>query len=192
MPEHSSAALAHRGWGGGGQTLFRGAAWNRRLAWVPIAFVVLFLAARTLSAVLGKLGHPGAALDDAYIHFQYARALAEGHPLRFQPGEPISSGATSVLWPIVLAPFWALGAKGNAILWPAWFFSFCALGALSWEAAQLTQKLAGRAAAAGAAALVLAFGGFLWFAAGGMEVVHEAGFRRSIPPANPRESSLQS
>ncbi|HVR03893.1 MAG TPA: hypothetical protein VMT47_17275 [Polyangia bacterium] len=132
---------------------------------------MLFLAARTLSAVLGKLGHPGAALDDAYIHFQYARALAEGHPLRFQPGEPISSGATSVLWPIVLAPFWALGAKGNAILWPAWFFSFCALGALSWEAAQLTQKLAGRAAAAGAAALVLAFGGFLWFAASGMEVV---------------------
>src|SRR3974390_259088 len=88
-------------------------AWKgRALTWGPIAVAVAVLAQRSISAVLTRLGHPGAALDDAYIHFQYARAIAEGHPLRFQAGEPITSGATSMLWPTLLAPFWALGARG--------------------------------------------------------------------------------
>jgi hypothetical protein len=121
--------------------------------------------------VLAKVGHSAAALDDAYIHFQYARAIAEGHPMRFQAGEPISSGATSMLWPAILAPFWALGARGDNIVWPAWALSFVALGALAWEAGKLTERLAGRAAAIGAGAMVVTFGGLVWCAASGMEVV---------------------
>src|SRR5262249_55627119 len=123
-----------------------------------------------------------------YIHFQYARALAEGHPLRFQAGEPISTGATSALWPVLLAPFWALGARDDAILWPAWAISFAAFGALAWEASRLTERLAGRAAAAGAAAMTLAFGGFLWCAASGMEVVP---FAWAIARASRRASEWQ-
>jgi hypothetical protein len=146
--------------------------WRRRaLTFGPVVLAVALLAWRTLGAVLAKVGHAAATLDDAYIHFQYARAIAEGHPLRFQSGEPISSGATSMLWPLVLAPFWALGARGDRIVWPAWALSFAALGALAWEAAQLTRKLAGKTAAAGTAAMVLTFGGLLWCAASGMEVV---------------------
>jgi hypothetical protein len=117
------------------------------------------------------VGHAGAALDDAYIHFQYARAIAEGHPFRFESGEPATSGATSLLWPVMLAPFWAVGARDDAILWPAWGLSFVALGALAWEASRLTEPLAGRIAATGAAAMTIAFGGFVWCAASGMEVV---------------------
>jgi hypothetical protein len=148
------------------------ARWKARaLRYGPIAAVVAFLAWRTIAAVRAKVGHAAAVLDDSYIHFQYARALAEGHPLRFQAGEPISSGATSALWPVLLAPFWALGFRDDAIMWPAWAISFVALGALAWEASRLTERLAGRAAAAGAAAMTLAFGGFLWCAASGMEVV---------------------
>src|SRR5262249_13773441 len=75
------------------------------LAPVPIALAVALVAARAISEVCSKVGHSAAPLDDAYIHFQYARAIAEGHPLRFQAGEPISSGATSLLWPAILAPF---------------------------------------------------------------------------------------
>lgn len=146
--------------------------WKRRaLAWGPIALAVSLVAWRTIAAVLARVGHAAATLDDAYIHFQYARALAEGHPLRFQAGEPITSGATSMLWPAVLAPFWALGARGDAIVWAAWALSFVALGALAWESAALTGKLAGRAAAVGAGAMTIAFGGFVWCAASGMEVV---------------------
>lgn len=121
--------------------------------------------------MLAKLGHPGAALDDAYIHFQYARAIAEGHPFRFQAGEPISTGATSFLWPMVLSPFYLVGFRGESILWPAWALAFLALGALSYETYALTKPLAGRGAAIGAGAMTLAFGGLVWGAASGMEVV---------------------
>jgi hypothetical protein len=149
-----------------------GAPWKRRaLAYGPLTLAVAFLAQHAIAGVLAKLGHAGATLDDAYIHFQYARALAEGHPLRFQAGEPFTSGATSMLWPALLAPFWALGARGDALVWAAWAMSFLALGGLAWEAARLTERLAGRTAGIGAGAMVLAFGGFGWCAASGMEVV---------------------
>jgi hypothetical protein len=141
------------------------------LAWGPLTVAVALVAQHAISGVLAKVGHAGAPLDDAYIHFQYARAIAEGHPMRFQAGEPITSGATSLLWPALLAPFWALGARGEAIMWPAWAMSFVALGALAWEVMKLTERLAGRAAAAGAGAMTVAFGGLVWCAASGMEVV---------------------
>jgi hypothetical protein len=143
----------------------------RLVAYGPIALAVALVAQRTIAAVLAKVGHAGAVLDDAYIHFQYARAIATGHPLRFQAGAPFTSGATSMLWPALLAPFWALGARGDAIMWPAWFLSFAALGGLAWEASRLTERLAGPVAALGAGAMTIAFGGFVWCAASGMEVV---------------------
>lgn len=144
----------------------------RRVApFLPLVVATAVLARASIRAVLAKLGHPGASLDDAYIHFQYARAIAEGHPLRFQAGEPISTGATSFLWPAVLSLPYALGFRGESILWVAWTISFVALGALAFETYALARPLTGRAAALGAGAMTLAFGGFAWCAASGMEVV---------------------
>ena len=144
---------------------------KRLLPFLPLVVVTSLLAHSSIQAVLGKLGHPGAALDDAYIHFQYARALAEGHALRFQTGEPISTGATSFLWPAVLALPYAVGLRGESILWATWVLSFVALGALAYETFAITKPLAGRAAGFGAGAMTLLFGGFAWSAASGMEVV---------------------
>jgi hypothetical protein len=158
----------------GGRSRWRGrkgALLRAAIHWGPLAAAVAFLAQRTLSGVLSKVGHAAAPLDDAYIHFQYARAIAEGHPMRFRAGEPITSGATSLLWPAVLAPFWTLGARGDDIVWVAWVISFVALGALAWEAVQLADRLAGRAGALGSGAMTLTFGGLVWCAASGMEVV---------------------
>src|SRR5208283_2700521 len=116
------------------RTAARRTDWRQRaLLSAPLVVAVAVLAWRSIAALIARVGHPGAALDDAYIHFQYARAIAEGHPLRFQAGEPITSGATSLLWPAILAPFWALGARGDAIVWPAWILSFVSLGALAAE-----------------------------------------------------------
>ena len=158
-----------------GRELSPAAPWHvwkaRALAYGPLVVAVALVAHRTIGAVLAKVGHPAAALDDAYIHFQYARALATGHPLRFQSGAPVTSGATSMLWPAMLAPFWAIGLRDEAIVWAAWALSFAALGALAWEAHALTERLAGRAAAVGAGAMTIVFGGFVWCAASGMEVV---------------------
>jgi hypothetical protein len=145
--------------------------WKKHAPVALLAIATAALARRTIHGVLEKLGHPGAALDDAYIHFQYARAFAEGHPFRFQAGEPISTGATSFAWPIVLSVPWLFGLRGESIMWAAWTISFVALGALAYEAYRLTEPLAGRAAGMGAGAMTLLFGGHVWCAASGMEVV---------------------
>jgi hypothetical protein len=51
-------------------------------------------------------------LDDVYIHFGFARSAALGHPFQWIPGNGYSSGGTSVVYPLVLAPAWALGFRG--------------------------------------------------------------------------------
>src|SRR6185295_17991646 len=94
-----------------------------------------------------------------------------GHFYSFVDGEGYSSGATSLLWPLLLAPLYLVGLRGLSIIWGAWFFGFVALGALAVETYRLALPLAGRAAAVGAGAMVLCFGGYLWCAASGMEVV---------------------
>lgn len=145
--------------------------WREWLPWLPLVIGTVLVARATIAAVIAKVGHPAAALDDAYIHFQYARAIAEGHPFRYQAGEPISTGATSFLWPAVLAPFWLLGLRGESLMWPAWILAFSCHGLLAREVYLLARPLAGRAAAAGAGAMSLFFGGLVWGAASGMEVV---------------------
>ena len=137
----------------------------------PVALVAGLLAWYAIAAVYARVGHAGAALDDSFIHFQYARAIAEGHPFRFEAGEPRTMGATSALWPLLLAPFYLLGCKGLLIVWPAWVASFVALGLLAREAGLLARPLAGPHAALGATGMVLAFAPFTWCAGSGMEVV---------------------
>jgi hypothetical protein len=145
---------------------------TRRFApWlVPTAGATL-LAYKTIHGVIAKVGHAAAPLDDTYIHFQYARAFAEGHPFRYQAGEPVSTGATSFLWPLILGVFHAVGFRGNALMWPAWLLAFAALAALAYDVREVAEPLAGRGAAIGAGAMTLFFGGLVWCAGSGMEVV---------------------
>ena len=70
---------------------------------------------------LRKAGVWPAPLDDVYIHFDFARSIAEGRPFEWMPGNGYSSGATSLLYPFVLAPGYLLGFRG------AWLGVFAAL-----------------------------------------------------------------
>lgn len=152
----------------------REGSWSRRVSspeTLLVALPTFLIATVAIRGIYAKVWHAGATLDDAYIHFQYARAIAELHPFRYQAGEPLTTGGTSVLWPLLLAPFYAVGFRGSAILWPAWAMAFTCLGLLAREVRLLTRPLAGPAASAGAAAMVLAFSGLSWSAASGMEVV---------------------
>jgi hypothetical protein len=144
---------------------------QRVITLAPFWLPALVLGAIAIARIHARCGHAAAALDDAYIHFQYARAFAELHPFRYEAGEPLTSGSTSLLWPLALAPWWLLGLRGAKILWAAWILSFAALGGLAYEAHRITRDLAGRYAAIGAAAMVFAFSGHVWCAASGMEVV---------------------
>lgn len=140
------------------------------LPYVPVILATLWLAKLTIGTVLEKAHEPAVPLDDAYIHFQYARSLAEGRFFAFVPGEGYTSGATSLLWPLALAPFYALGFRDVSIIWIAWIYGFLFLGLLAVETRRLASRLVGDLASIGAGAAVLCFSGYAWFAVSGMEV----------------------
>lgn len=135
---------------------------------VPLGFVAEAALTKVLAATGGT---PAVPLDDAYIHFQFARSFAEGQPLVYSPGTPPVPGATSLLFPMLLAIPYALGLREHAIVWGAWALGWLALGLLADEARVSGKKLAGTWGGIGSAALVLAFGANAWFAASGMEVL---------------------
>jgi hypothetical protein len=65
-------------------------------------------------------GYFPAPLDDVYIHFDFARALGQGHPFEWIPGQGYSSGETSPLYAVLLAVGWALGFRGHLLgVWAA-------------------------------------------------------------------------
>lgn len=89
-----------------------------------------FVAAVALAAAVAALfwvpsapaarGYFPAPLDDVYIHFDFARSLARGHPFEWIPGNGYSSGETSPLYAVVLALGWLLGFRGRLIgVWAA-------------------------------------------------------------------------
>lgn len=140
--------------------------------YLPLAIATVVLAWWSISAIRSRTGgEPSVPLDDAFIHFRYARALAEGHPLVYSPGDPPTSGATSLLWSAILAPFWKLGFRELSLIWIAWALSFVSLGLLALETRRLAARLLPRGSAIAAGAMVLAFGGHVWCAGSGMEVI---------------------
>jgi hypothetical protein len=112
----------------------------------------------------------GLPLDDSYIYLTYAKQFGRAQPFTYFPGGGYSAGSTSVLWPMVLAPFWTLGARGHALVW----VSFLVCGALYLATAlgvyRFVREVAGDVAAVLGGVLVLAIAPFAWCALSGMEV----------------------
>lgn len=54
-------------------------------------------------------------IDDAYIHQQYAVQAARGRPFQYDDQASRSSGATSLLYPFVLAIAWRAGLQGDLL-----------------------------------------------------------------------------
>lgn len=137
----------------------------------PWALVVA-LAWTSIAAVFARTeGVPSVPLDDAYIHFQFARAFANLTPFVYTPGSPPAAGATSLLWPGLLAPAFWLGVSDEGIIWWAWLLGFLSLGLVAIETHAIAERLVSPLVALGAALTVLCFGGFTWLAASGMEAV---------------------
>src|SRR5882724_3000237 len=66
------------------------------------------------------LGSWSAPLDDVFIHFDFAREAARGHPFQWSDGAGYSSGGTSLLYPFVLALGYLLGfRKLELMAWAA-------------------------------------------------------------------------
>ncbi len=79
---------------------------------VITGIVVAVYLALSLSVSADPLLMP---LDDTYIHFQYARQMAEGRPFVYNEGDPATSGGTSLIYPPLLAFGYLLGFTGWAL-----------------------------------------------------------------------------
>src|SRR5688572_1516481 len=109
-------------------------------------------------------------LDDSFIYLQYARALAEGHPFVYTPGNAPTTGATSLAYPLLLAPPHLLRLPASWCI--AWTL---ALGLAGYVLSALLMVKVGRrlgGPATGALALVLFLTSpfLLWGYMSGMEI----------------------
>jgi hypothetical protein len=100
--------------------------WTRRM---PLILLLSGLAVAAcyyaVAVARGSGGHPAPPQSDTLIYMQYARAMAEGHPYIFNPGDAPSTGSTSHLYPAVLALAYLLGAHGDALLSAGFFINVC-------------------------------------------------------------------
>src|SRR5205809_7677872 len=84
-----------------------------RPSWARLALPLLVLAVVVafLFAMLASTGGRFVPqVVDLYVVCQYARPMAEGHPVRYNPGESPSTGSTSLLY----TP-WPGGAHADAV-----------------------------------------------------------------------------
>ena len=91
--------------------------------YLPIAIVAViagFVVWAFAAVVLVHTPHMGLPLDDSYIYLTYAKQIGRAQPFTYYSGGGYSAGATSALWPVILAPFWTLGARGHALVWVAY------------------------------------------------------------------------
>jgi hypothetical protein len=147
--------------------------WPSRKHVVPPALGILSLVISgvfvgvSLSYNQGRLIPP---LDDVYIHLQYGRQIGAGQFFRYNTGDPISTGASSVLYALILGLAWFGGLHGGALLWFAVGFGLLCLAVTTVLAHALGRTLIGPAAGVWAGLLVACSGPLVWGATSGMEV----------------------
>src|SRR5215212_10949046 len=66
--------------------------------------------------VSGKEVNLSAPLDDTFIHLQYGRQIGEGEWFRYNDGDPISTGASSFLYVLLLGGAHFLGISDGHLL----------------------------------------------------------------------------
>ncbi len=143
---------------------------NRFRAALPLfilTFATVWVAAFFIYTQLEITGGTlGAPLDDAWIHFQFARNLAQGNGFSFNPGEP-TPGSTAPLWTVMLA---GIGLVTEDFLTPAIGLSGLFLLASVFLSYGLAFELTNSRWAGFAAGLAVALSGrFVWAGLAAME-----------------------
>lgn len=147
---------------------FRSAGFFAAIIYLAVILALSLIYLRQASAF--GTDAPLMPVDDAYIHFQYARQAAQGHPFVYNAGQQPSSGATSLLYPFILAIGYKLGFTGLNLGYWAYLIGVFALlvSALTVRAASTAAGLPrGLALMMGAA--VASWGTLVWHAFSGME-----------------------
>jgi arabinofuranosyltransferase len=143
------------------------AGWRKRSLAVVLGLglvVVLAYAAVELSLLSFEAGFP---IDDSWIHLQFARNLAAGEGLAYNPGELVA-GSSAPLWTALLSILFLL--PGNIVVWTKLVGVALHLVVLH-AAYRLGRELGlGEGAALLAATLVLTTDWMVWSALSGMEI----------------------
>ena len=137
------------------------------LCLLPVVGVWLWFVDGVLRATGGV---PCPILDDAFILFQYARSFARCEPLAYHPGAPPTTGATSILYPALLAPGYWIGLRGLAIMWFGYALSGAFVAASMVVAWRFAERFGHRALGPIAALSVIACPTYVLLCLGGMEV----------------------
>ena len=149
----------------------------RRLRpYAPAALIALGAVAIAWGFAATTLVHTrpmGLPLDDSYIYLTYAKQFGRGQPFTYFSGGGYSAGATSALWPMVLAPFWALGARGQALVWVSFLLCTALYAAAAVGTYAIVRRIAGELAGVVTAAVLLGIAPLAWSALSGMEVALE-------------------
>ncbi len=96
------------------------------LSWI-LAILAILLALTLL--IFAQTSHPIVPSEDAFITFRYARNLAEGHGLVWNPGEDPVEGSTEFLWVMLVAGVSKIGPGIEASAWGLNIF-FAMLGVI--------------------------------------------------------------
>jgi len=135
----------------------------------PVAALALAIGFFLLKTwqLAGGVGVEAFPLDDAWIHMQFARNLAEGRGFSFNPGVPVS-GSTAPLWTLALGGVFAVLGSHPVL---AKVLGIIATLGTAWLAGRLALIWAGRRDVALLASVLVALAGpMVWGALSGMEV----------------------
>lgn len=156
--------------------------WLERMRRVDDALYGVFAGAVTLAFARIFYGYMrvqtggewSAPLDDVFIHFDYARSIARGHPFEWSEGNGFSSGNTSLSYPFVLAlGYWA-GYRGPFLVVWAGIVACLSMWAMLLWAKPLFRNLAPWAKYLAPLA-VFSVGALCWSLFSGMEVAFYLG-----------------
>lgn len=139
-----------------------------------IALVAIVIAWAFAATTLAHTRPMGLPLDDSYIYLTYAKQFGRMQPFSYYPGGGYSAGSTSVLWPMLLAPFWTLGARGHALVWVSFGLCTALYAATAVGVHQIVKRLFGTAPALLAPLFLLGIAPFAWTSLSGMEVAFAA------------------
>src|SRR5687768_851463 len=89
---------------------------DRRRMMLLMAGATLVALTFVASMLYAARGQFVAQVADLYLVCQYARAMAEGHPFQYNPGEAASTGATSLLHTGMLAAAHRAGFRGEGLI----------------------------------------------------------------------------
>ena len=109
-------------------------------------------------------------LDDSFIHLQYGKQIARGYYFQYQDADPVTGGATSFLYPHLLALGWLIGFQQDGLVVWALLIALVCVSLVLYFLIRCGERLGSARAGWASAALVLLSGHLGWAFWSGMEI----------------------